>query len=165
MKRIFCFFILTFVLVTSGCSAKNKTSLQEEFSVSAVVSYQGLTSEEFSIEAEIIRSSSGELDINVIAPKELKGLSYSYGEGFEMSCLDLVCVSEKDYLPDFSFAQIIYNVFEDFFAGEGRDKLDPEGICESRCKSGDYVIEVDEQGYIKNISLKEINFVAEFNNK
>ena len=148
-----------------GCSGMKSYEPQQEFTSTVIVRSQRFATEEFLLEAEVQRSSGGELDIVITSPKEISGLLYSYSDKFYMSYNDLYCETETDYLPVFSFPQVIRNVLDDFYTNaECTDKSTEGCTYKGKSKSGEYILCTDKDGYIKNVSIEGINFSADFIN-
>lgn len=164
MKNVFCVLILVFALALSGCSSKAQEP-KKEFTATVAVKSQRFIPEDFTLEAQVQRTADGELDITLTSPKEISGLAYSYSDKFDMSYNELYCETETDYLPDFSFAQVIYNVLEDFYTNaECTDKGADGCTYKGNSMSGEYMVKTDKEGYITDISVEEINFYCEFSN-
>ena len=165
MKRAFCFFLVVSVFVFSGCSGVKEAPVKEEFTSGIIIKALQFAPEDFTVEAQVQRSSKGELNITITSPEEIKGLTYSYLDKFCMSFNDYCCETECDYLPEFSFPQVIRNVLADFFQNAECADKSAEG-CTYRGKSlsGEYIVSTDKDGNIKNISVEEINFECEFIN-
>lgn len=132
----------------------------------AVVKIENIESEieDFKLEAKISVTDLEFTEITLISPKDLKGLSYVWDEdGFEMEYLDLHLKTEEDYLPPFTFSQGIYNVLTSL--GENKQaQRNEEGlwVFTGESQSGEYEVLTDDKGYIKEISVKEINLIAVF---
>lgn len=150
-------------LFISGCQ-KNTVPPQLKSDFSAVITAESRAAdpEGYLLQAEIFVEDGTNVEINIITPEETEGLTYIWNQGFEMIYNELHCKTESDYLPDFSFAQAVYNVLK--CACESRDvRYDSElKVFKGKCKSGEFEIYADSQGYIQNISVPEINLSVNF---
>lgn len=165
MKHTFCLLIFVFILIISGCSSANVCNPQKEFTSAVIVKSQMFMPEDFTFEAQVQRTSDGELDIIITSPKEISGLAYSYSDKFYMSYNELYCETEADYLPEFSFAQVIRNVLEDLYTNAQCTDKEADGCTyKGSSDSGEYTVKTDKEGYITDISVEEINFYCEFIN-
>ncbi len=147
----------------SSCSKNTPPKIKENFE--AVVTVSGIETdlEDFLLKAEITVENRTDIEITVISPKEINGLSYIWNEEFEMVYKELHCKTEKDYLPGFSFSQGIYNVLSELYKTETAKQSDSgDWLFEGKSQSGTYEVLTDSKGYIKNISVKEINLNADF---
>lgn len=114
--------------------------------------------ESYSLEAQLSSTSQGALFISVTTPDEIAGLSYSFKDELSISFSGLKMKSSEKYLPCENFAAAIKSVLEDL-----SEKAEFKGFRESFAvfsgisESGEYEALTDKDGFIKNISLKEIN--------
>lgn len=165
MKRIL---LIAFFLVTIPFTAcKNEKPLPEvskDFCAEATIHQKNVISDDYILKAEISVEKAAKVEIDVFYPEDLSGLSYVWNEeGFEMVYDDLHCKSESDYLPEFTFSRTIYNVIRSVYSNpQGEYTENGDVLFTGNCESGDFELLTDCEGNLKNISVKEINFSADF---
>ena len=164
MKRfllVLCYIVSLFI---SGCDqGDTPPKLQRDFDGVVTVENGDAQFEDFCLMAEISVCNLSQTEITLVSPHQLKGLSYIWDEGFEMVYLDLHCKTETNYLPEFSFAQGIYNVLKSLRKNnKATHSQDNNWLFEGKCESGEYKVLADDRGYIKNISIEEINLSVNF---
>ena len=150
----------------SFASCKGTKPLPEvakDFTAVATIHSQNL-SEDYILKAEVTVENASAFEINVTSPEDLAGLSYLWNaDEFEMVYDELHCKAEVDYLPEFGFAQIIRNVLCSVYenpCGEYTESGDV--IFAGKCVSGGFELLTDNKGKIRNISVEELNFSADF---
>ncbi|MCH5304328.1 MAG: hypothetical protein J1E41_05645, partial [Ruminococcus sp.] len=103
--------------------------------------------------------------IKMKSPECMNGYTYSYKDGnFKISYKNFNIDADGSYLPNTSFAEIIYNVIRSIkkegnciYQGEYNSFAEYKGNCDS----GMYTLTTDfSTGLIKEISLKENKFKA-----
>ncbi|MBR2724827.1 MAG: hypothetical protein IKB72_05260 [Ruminococcus sp.] len=157
---VFCYIVSVFL---SSCSKDVPPKIKGDFE--AVVTVRDIETdlENFLLKADISVENSNNVEITVISPKEISGLSYIWGEEFEMVYKNLHCKTEKDYLPQFSFSQGIYNVLNSLYENDKATKSENgDWLFKGESQSGEYEVQTDSKGYIQNISIKEIRLCADF---
>lgn len=159
MKRIFlvvmCFVFCTFY----ACSSKPSSPLLDFSANVSICDDYGLEG----LQAEVNSTMQGAVTIKVTTDNELWGLTYKWSDGFELIYEGLHCKTQKGYMPEGAFAEVIYNVLC-ALSREKECKSFSEGVAlyEGECRSGYYKVTTDSKGYIQSISVEEINFFADF---
>jgi len=158
---VFCYIVSLFL---QGCQDTKKTvEIQPDFEAVINVRRDAADAQDFALQGEISVENRTDVEITVISPKETKGLTYSWDEDFEMVFEDLYCKAETDYLPSFTYEQGIYNVLQSLYGNTDPKKLeDGSWLFAGKSASGDYEVIADSNGYIKDISVEEINLYATF---
>ena len=165
MKRIFLIVILISVLTLTACKVNPPLpDVAADFKAVATIHQQNVVSDDYILKAEISVEKSSKVTIDVFYPEDLSGLSYVWNEeGFEMVYGDLHCKTESDYLPEFTFSQTIYNVLRSVYLNPCGEYLESSDVLfTGNCASGDFELITDSKGNLKNISVKELNFSADF---
>lgn len=163
MKKFLFLLVCIASLFSASCSKNVPPEVKSDFE--ALIRVEGIETEltEFILEAEIYVEDGTFVEIVVISPEEISGLSYIWEDGFEMAYKNLHCKTELGYLPDFSFSQAIYNVLGEVYKNKAASKnRSGDWIFTGESGSGEYEVITDEEGYIKNISLKEIKLDIDF---
>lgn len=161
MKKVFV--ILGIIIIfLSGCSGK-PAPVKKEFKAKVISKYNGIN-----IKAEI-SSSNHSLVIEMKEPNALKGYVYKYNDSeLSITYNELKIDSGKDYLPDNSFASVLYSVTEVINRDEINyvGKYGTKAKYSGKCESGDFEIQCDyNSGYISDIELKQIEFKANLKTK
>ncbi|MBQ8001562.1 MAG: hypothetical protein IJ298_10275 [Ruminococcus sp.] len=163
MKRTFVFFLAIILCFLSACSAQPPTQpvldFQAKVSIDGEKAFDGL----FSLQAEVSSTMQGAVVIKVTTPDELWGLTYKWTDNFEIIYEGLHAQTQKGYLPKDSYAEAIYNVLCALSREEQCDSFsDGVAVFTGDCASGTYKVTTDSKGYIRNISVEEINLSADF---
>ena len=164
MKRIF-YFLLIFLLTFSACAKNNKApAVCGDFDAVIKISMQNEGFENQDLRAELLVEDKENIANTVINPDEISGLEFVWTkDSFEMVFRDLHCVSEKDYLPGFSFARLIYSSLASLYSGSARaEKSETGWIYYGECSGGEFSAFADESGYLKSINAESVGFFAEF---
>ena len=164
MKRIFCFLLIFFLLAFSACAKNKGPGLCENFDTTAKISMQNEGFENINLQAEVLVEDKENITITVISPDEISGLEFVWTkDSFEMVFRDLHCVSEKDYLPEFSFSRLIYSSLISLYSDSAdAEKSDGGWIFSGECSGGKFSAFADESGYIKSINAENNSFSLEF---
>lgn len=162
MKRILLL-LSFFLFVLFGCEARTPPEPVVEFSSQATICVKDSLSGNFQLQGKVTCTAQGVLVITVTSPEELKGLCYKWVDGFEMIYNDLHLKTESDYLPDFSFPQVLHDVMGELIKGAQCCEYDGNtAIFEGESSCGEYRVVTDKRGYIQNISVKEISLAIDF---
>lgn len=161
MKKLPLLFLCVIFLFT-GCG-KNPAEPVDKFSGNISAEYNGVK-----IKAEITSCSNNTLNLKITAPKAMKGYKYRFKDDeLTLTFKNMKLESDKDYLYKRDFSVITYNILKSI---KKEDNLVLRGAYNSfteykgGCESGDFILKSDtESGIIKEFSIKELNYKAEFN--
>lgn len=164
MKRVFLILLFFFVFVLSACKASASIpEIAESFEAVVTIPKKDTDPEGYSLQAELAVENRAFVEITITSPSDTEGLTYIWDDGFEMVYKDLHLQTEVDYLPNFSSPQVIYNVLQSVYANPNGKLLESgEAIFSGSSDSGEYEVLTDSKGNIKNISIKETGFYADF---
>lgn len=120
---------------------------------------------EIKLKCNISHTEKGVSSIIISSPENLKGMSFkNLGGTYAISYNELICKTEKSYLPSSCFAQAITNVLDKASEENGaiyQKSEDNNAIFTGASKSGNFTIYADSKtGIIKKIEIPEINFTA-----
>ncbi len=120
---------------------------------------------ETKLKCNISHTEKGVSSIIISSPENLKGMSFkNLGGTYAISYNELICETEKSYLPSSCFAQAITNVLDKASEENGaiyQKSEDNNAIFIGTSKSGNFTIYADSKtGIIKKIEIPEINFTA-----
>lgn len=144
-KLVLCMLMFLFVLPFSGCSEKAPEKINLHINSSYTAEMGGLN-----LEGLLIYTEDSEMYIDVSTPDELSGLSFSFDEDFTIGFRGLNAVTERDYLPESSFAQSIKNSLDDALLTKPplEKTEDKKYTATAKSSSGCYKIQTDEEGNI-----------------
>ncbi len=158
MLKKLLIFILSAVFMLFGCVPQNPPVPVLDFSAKICVKGEGE-----SLSAELSSTSQGALFIHVTTPDEIAGLAYSFKDEMRMSFSGLEVKSTNDYLPSGNFAFVLKNVLDSLAKGvEFEGFRSTAAVFETETLGMKYEILTDDEGYIQNISDKELNIDIDF---
>ena len=158
MKRFAIFLAFLFLVFLSGCD------LEPQFSphyFSSVVTVKDENNNKFT--AKLISSEGENITISMIAPDNVNGIQFIYKNGeLTQSMGDLSCITDKEYLPAFSFASNLYYIITNI--------KEPATYKGSRENMNYFVIPCDKGkinivcslGEIKHITTDFSNYIYDF---
>lgn len=163
MKKTGMVLLSFFIFLFSGCSAQTPPALQLDFTASVLIRQEDSLSQRQSYQAQLISTTNGLISLRIKSTDALNNLTYKWDDKLTLSSNDMYLQTETDYLPSFSFAQAIYNVLTDLpTSGEFAEFADNEAVFCGLCKSGEYTVKTDKNGYIQNISIEELKLSVDF---
>ena len=118
------------------------------------------------IECDICRSNDQAAKIVVTKPEQISGFEFKWlGEENGITYGELQTKTSTQFLPDNSFAQAIINVLN---ASSYPENLKPKENIERKneftgiCESGDFKIDVTNQGIIEKIYIEKLELEVSF---
>lgn len=152
--------ILCFTMLPA-CSAApvQPADIVFAFSCSAQVQIENET-----ISCTITRAAPQSANITVLSPKELKGLSYTWGEGFTINYAGLTATNTDCILPQSSFASLIIGVLDSAFKRDVLTRVSDSALTGS-FNDCVFTLTVDNKsGYIQQIEIPRYGVRATLNN-
>lgn len=163
MKKTGILLLSFFLLCLFGCSAKKPPAPCLDFTASVIISQRDSLSERNTYQAQLTSKAQGVVVLRLQSDDVLNNLQYKWDEKLTVSYGELSFETPVDYLPSFSFAQGIYNVLFDLPRnGEFKGFEEDLALFSGTAQSGEYVVKTDKEGTIQQISVEEINLLAEF---
>lgn len=155
-----------FIFIFCGCKGKEPPCPVTEFSADMVISVDDSLQSREELLAHAVSAARGVLCVTLTHPPEVSDLCYKWGDGFEMTYNGLKVLAEADYLPEFSFARVLYEVLENLRENPQCTGFEQEvATFEGRVTAGEYCAETDKAGNVQQISVGEINLTIEFSYK
>lgn len=167
MRKILCFFICVVMITLCSCKRAEPSDIKGSFEADVIVKFSespgNIDTAHMEVSGDFLR---GQGAFTITTPDELATLSYKWGRGFEISFDSLECRTEASHLPSGAFMQVLYKVLCHVTVnGECKGKSGELWEFEGCTEGMDYRVLADNKGYIKNISVEELNFSAEFTYK
>ncbi len=162
MRKIALLFFVCVLFLTS-CSSE-PSDIITNFSATTKIEYNNVN-----IEGNIVTNKNNILTFTVTSPTSMEGYEYNYKNGeLTINYGNLTVNAEQDYLPQYSFVKVLYNVLTSLSA-ENNCYLDSSDNAlawyKGSCNSGKYSIEAEySTGVIHKITVDTIGFAAEFSN-
>lgn len=156
------------ILMISGCGNKKSASENISNSFDGIIKVK-VNNKEY--ECELSHTPEKINRIEIISPKELSGLVFSWEDGkYDVSWKDLSCELSKQVLSQEAFARAIVSVLDSVGGAEGLnlENSSSEGATYSgKCEAGEFKIKTNKHGTIKYISIPSKNIEVELtiNNK
>jgi len=148
------------LLLLSGCT-KVKNSQKPDFNafeMTADIKYNGMD-----IEAKIARKALNLYTVELLSPKELKGMTIDYdGEELKFKYLGITFNTYPAALPDQSFLKGMFSVFNEVSVNDKLSFKSKSGqiIIGGATDYGDFEVITDENGNLKSISIKDLDFTT-----
>lgn len=142
------FFLFIMVILFTGC--EKELTVNSYFSSKVYIS-----SQELSVKGDFKRNSNGNVYLKVTSPENLKGYTYNVeNNSVKMTFQGLNCTYSIDKFQDKAPIKIIKNVLDEF--DNSKSLLKNEGDC-YKLKVQDYIVKVNNNGYIDSISNNDIH--------
>lgn len=136
------------VILFTGC--EKELTVNSYFSSKVYIS-----SQELSVKGDFKRNSNGNVYLKVTSPENLKGYTYNVeNNSVKMTFQGLNCTYSIDKFQDKAPIKIIKNVLDEF--DNSKSLLKNEGDC-YKLKVQDYIVKVNNNGYIDSISNNDIH--------
>ena len=161
--RIRIILLSFFLFLFSGCSTKAPPVPLCSFSASVNISVGDSLEKRNEFQAQISVTAPGVMTVTLTSPPEVAGLSYKWEQNFEMIYKGLHLQTEREYLPKFSFARVLYDVISDVEKNAAFEKFEEDKVLFQGTRGNEaYTLTTDENGYIQSIVVEKLNLEVEF---
>ena len=142
------FFLFAIIFLFSGC--KKDLTVNNYFSAKVFIS-----SGEFSAKGDFSRNSRGDIFLKIKSPESLNGYTYNIKENsVKMNFQGLNCTYDISKIKDKAPVKIMKNVLDEFDNSKSLLKDNGEFY---QMKIDDYILKVNNEGYVDSISNKNIH--------